>query len=40
MPTKAKLNHTFSGGTVSDFGMDSMFESSRYVYVHVLGKHI
>ncbi|KAI1796592.1 hypothetical protein LXA43DRAFT_986220 [Ganoderma leucocontextum] len=29
VPTKAKLNHTFSGGTVSDFGMDSMFESSR-----------
>ncbi|TFK94122.1 hypothetical protein K466DRAFT_561244 [Polyporus arcularius HHB13444] len=29
VPTKAKLNHTFSGGSVSDFGMDSMFESSR-----------
>lgn len=32
LQTKAKLNHTLSGGTVSDFGMDSMFESSRYVY--------
>ncbi|TBU49201.1 hypothetical protein BD309DRAFT_997059 [Dichomitus squalens] len=29
VPTKAKLNHTFSGGAVTDFGMDSMFESSR-----------
>ncbi|KAI0675477.1 hypothetical protein C8Q78DRAFT_1066259 [Trametes maxima] len=27
--TKAKLNHTFSGGAIADFGMDSMFESSR-----------
>ncbi|KAI0741436.1 hypothetical protein C8Q80DRAFT_1221489 [Daedaleopsis nitida] len=29
VPTKAKLNHTFSGGSVSEFGMDSMFENSR-----------
>ncbi|KAJ8494356.1 hypothetical protein ONZ51_g2379 [Trametes cubensis] len=27
--TKAKHNHTFSGGAIADFGMDSMFESSR-----------
>ncbi|KAI0923884.1 hypothetical protein AcW1_006712 [Taiwanofungus camphoratus] len=27
--TKAKLNHVLAGGSVSDFGMDSMFESSR-----------
>ncbi|OSD03049.1 hypothetical protein PYCCODRAFT_1434927 [Trametes coccinea BRFM310] len=27
--TKAKMNHTFSGGAIADFGMDSMFESSR-----------
>ncbi|KZT10027.1 uncharacterized protein LAESUDRAFT_722173 [Laetiporus sulphureus 93-53] len=27
--TKAKLNHVFAGSAASDFGMDSMFESSR-----------
>ncbi|CDO77665.1 hypothetical protein BN946_scf184969.g16 [Trametes cinnabarina] len=27
--TKAKMNHAFSGGAIADFGMDSMFESSR-----------
>lgn len=30
--TKAKLNHVLAGGA-SDFGMDSMFESSRCVVV-------
>ncbi|KAJ7085018.1 hypothetical protein C8R43DRAFT_314288 [Mycena crocata] len=27
--TKAKMNHAFSRGPTSDFGMDSMFQSSR-----------
>ncbi|CCL99696.1 uncharacterized protein FIBRA_01717 [Fibroporia radiculosa] len=27
--TKAKLNHVLAGSSASDFGMDSMFESSR-----------
>ncbi|OCH93703.1 hypothetical protein OBBRIDRAFT_832468 [Obba rivulosa] len=27
--TKAKLNHVLAGGAAADFGMDSMFESSR-----------
>ncbi|TFY68219.1 hypothetical protein EVJ58_g1142 [Rhodofomes roseus] len=28
--TKAKLSHSLVGGSASDFGMDSMFESSRH----------
>ena len=31
VPTKAKLSHSLMGGSASDFGMDSMFESSKYV---------
>lgn len=31
VPTKAKLSHSLMGGSASDFGMDSMFESSRCV---------
>ncbi|EPT01041.1 hypothetical protein FOMPIDRAFT_1161968 [Fomitopsis schrenkii] len=30
VPTKAKLSHSLMGGSASDFGMDSMFESSRH----------
>ncbi|KII85741.1 hypothetical protein PLICRDRAFT_44129 [Plicaturopsis crispa FD-325 SS-3] len=29
VPTKAKMNHVLSRGSTSDFGMDSMFQSSR-----------
>ncbi|CAK5283415.1 unnamed protein product [Mycena citricolor] len=29
VPTKAKMNHVFSRGPASDFGMDSMFQSTR-----------
>ena len=29
--TKAKLNNALSGGAASDFGMESMFEKSRFV---------
>lgn len=29
VPTKAKLNHVLSAGSASDFGMDSMFQSTR-----------
>ncbi|KAJ7595251.1 hypothetical protein C8J56DRAFT_921935 [Mycena floridula] len=29
VPTKAKMNHSLMRGSASDFGMDSMFESSR-----------
>ncbi|GJE91070.1 hypothetical protein PsYK624_072180 [Phanerochaete sordida] len=28
--TKAKMNHTLNGTSAADFGMDSMFESSRH----------
>jgi hypothetical protein len=28
--TKAKLNHGLSRGSASDFGMESMFEKSRF----------
>lgn len=31
VPTKAKLSHSLMGGSASDFGIDSMFESSRCV---------
>jgi nuclear pore complex protein Nup53 len=30
--TKAKMNHAFSRGPTSDFGMDSMFQTSRRVH--------
>lgn len=30
MQTKAKMNYPLSRGSVSDFGMESMFEKSRY----------
>ena len=29
--TKAKMNHALNGTSAADFGMDSMFESSRCV---------
>jgi nuclear pore complex protein Nup53 len=31
VPTKAKINLVLQRGSASDFGMDSMFESSRQV---------
>ncbi|KAH9924711.1 uncharacterized protein B0H18DRAFT_1010845 [Fomitopsis serialis] len=34
VPTKAKLSHSLVGGSASDFGMDSMFESSRSRHRH------
>jgi hypothetical protein len=32
--TKAKMNQILSRGASTDFGMDSMFQSSRYVLVN------
>ncbi|GBE86436.1 hypothetical protein SCP_0903150 [Sparassis crispa] len=34
--TKAKMNQMFAGSSASDFGMDSMFETSRQRQRHVL----
>lgn len=31
--TKAKMNHMLSRGSASDFGMDSMFQSTRYIAI-------
>lgn len=39
VPTKAKMNHPLTGASAAEFGMDSMFESTRYAEYSSVSAH-